>query len=120
MNRWAGIFKGRCPRCNQGKVFESSNPYNLSIILLTRKACTVCQLNFIPEIGFYWGATYVAYALTVAFSGFTFIISTLIFGFMNSLNLYYVGANGILLFIFCPIFFRFSRMLWLWIFYDRE
>jgi hypothetical protein len=43
----------------------------------------------------------------------TFFISTMTFGFMNTLSLKYVVVNGILLFLFCPIFFRFSRMLWL-------
>ena len=115
MSKWVSFFKGRCPRCGVGKVFVSPNPYNLPLMLTTNKECTNCHLDFIPEIGFYWGSTYVGYAITVAFSGFTFLISTLIFGFMNSLNLTYVLINGILLFIFCPIFFRFSRMIWLWI-----
>jgi len=108
---------GKCPRCGKGKVFVSRNPYNLKLMLATNKECSECHLDFIPEIGFYWGATYVAYAITVAFSGFTFLISTLIFGFMNSLNIYYVGVNAVLLVIFSPVFFRFSRMLWLWLNY---
>lgn len=89
-------------------------------MLDTRKECTTCHLNFIPEIGFYWGATYVAYALTVAFSGAVFVVSWILFGFINSLNLKYVLVNGILLFLLSPVFFRFSRILWLWMFYERE
>ena len=113
MGVWRSIFTGRCPKCGVGRVFEATNPYNLPKMLTTNKECSNCHLDFIPEIGFYWGATYVAYAITVAFSGLTFFISTMTFGFMNTLSLKYVVVNGILLFLFCPIFFRFSRMLWL-------
>src|ERR1035438_4842814 len=114
MSKWVSILKGRCPRCGVGKVFESSNPYNLPKMFETKQECSNCHLNFNPEIGFYWGATYVAYVLTVAFSGLTFFISTMIFGFMHSLNLTYVLVNAILLVLFLPLFFRFSRILWLW------
>ena len=118
MSKWSDFFNGRCPRCGVGKVFESSNPYSFSKMLEVRKECPNCHLDFIPEVGFYWGATYVAYGITVAFSVFNFVISTLIFGFMNSLSGTYVLINGILLFVFCPIFFRFSRILWLWMAHD--
>jgi uncharacterized protein (DUF983 family) len=118
MSKWNDFMNGRCPRCGVGKVFVSRNPYNLSKMITTNKECSNCHLDFIPEIGFYWGATYVAYAITVAFSVVSFGISTLIFGFMNSLNWKYVLINGILLFLFCPLFFRFSRMLWLWVAHD--
>ena len=118
MSKLNQFFTGRCPRCGVGRVFESRNPYNLKKMLSTHKECSNCHYDFIPEMGFYWGATYVAYGITVAYSVFNFVISTLIFGFMNSLSLTYVLVNGILLFIFCPIFFRFSRMLWLWVAHD--
>lgn len=114
------LLKGRCPRCGQGRLFLSPNPYNLKKMLIINPQCSHCNLNFIPEIGFYWGATYVAYALTVAFSGFTFAVSTLLFGFMNSLSLTYVWVNAALLFFISPLSFRFSRVLWLWMFWERD
>ena len=119
MSRLISFVKGRCPQCEKGKVFESSNPYNLSKMLTTNKECSECHLDFIPEIGFYWGATYIVYGLTVAFSGLTFAISTLMFGFLNSLNMTYVAVNGVLLFLLFPIFFRLSRILWLWLAHKR-
>jgi uncharacterized protein (DUF983 family) len=120
MSRFVQLLKGRCPRCGTGRVFENPNPYNLTEMLKVKKRCSNCDLDFSPEIGFYWGATYVDYALTVAFSGVTFFISSLVFGFMKSLSWQYVAVNGALLIIFCPVFFRFSRILWLWMAYDRN
>jgi uncharacterized protein (DUF983 family) len=115
MANMQSFIKGRCPKCGEGRIFVSSNPYNLRKMLEINKYCPVCHEDFIPELGFYWGASYMAYVLTVAFSGITFLISTLLFGFMNSLSLTYVAVNGVLLFLFCPLFFRFSRVLWLWV-----
>jgi uncharacterized protein (DUF983 family) len=120
MSKLTQLLKGRCPRCGEGRIFESPNPYKLRQMLQVRKRCSHCDLDFSPEPGFYWGATYVDYALTVAFSAFTFLMSTLIFGFMNSLSWQYVAGNALLLLIFCPIFFRFGRVLWLWMAYERD
>ena len=114
------FFNGKCPRCGQGQVFASTNPFNLRKMNSTNQQCSQCQLDFIPEVGFYWGATYMSYTITVAFSCLTFAISALIFGLMRSLSLYYVLVNGILLFLLSPLFFRFSRMIWLWLFYKRN
>jgi len=114
------FFRGKCPRCGQGKVFVSANLFNLRKMAAMHDHCDHCQLEFSPETGFYWGATYMSYAITVAFSCFTFAISTALFGFMKSLSLNYVLVNGILLVLFSPVFFRFSRLSWLWIFYKRS
>ncbi len=83
---------GRCPRCGQGHLFKSDNPLAVRKMLNMNQHCSNCQLNFVPEVGFYWGATYVSYAFTVAFSAFTFVISVMLFGFMNSLNLRYISC----------------------------
>jgi len=120
MNYVYSFFKGKCPRCHQGDVFESSNPFKINKMLTTKNECSVCHLNFVPEPGFYWGATYVSYMLTVAFSVATFVASTVFFGFMNSLSLNYVIVNGVLLIILSPMFYRLSRMIWLWMFYNRD
>ena len=114
------LLQGRCPRCGQGKFFVSANPYSPRHMLETKGECSHCHLNFEPEPGFYWGATYTSYAFTVAFSVFTFVVSVVFFGFMNSLNIKYVIVNGVLLLLISPLSFRFGRIFWLWMFYDRE
>ena len=114
------FFKGKCPRCGQGAVFVSPNPFNISKMASMHDHCDNCQLEFSPERGFYWGATYMSYAITVAFSFFTFAISTALFGFMNSLSWQYVLVNAVFLVLLSPLFFRFSRLSWLWVFYKRS
>jgi uncharacterized protein (DUF983 family) len=55
-----------CPRCRQGKLFLKRNPYLLKHTLKMPETCPHCQQDFRIEPGFYFGATYVSYALNIA------------------------------------------------------
>lgn len=114
------VVKGKCPRCGVGNHFESNNPLNVKQILNVHTRCSHCNLNFNPEIGFYWGATYASYMITVAFSVSLFVASVIIFGFYKSLNINFVILNAILLVLFAPYFVRLSRTMWLWWFYEDK
>jgi uncharacterized protein (DUF983 family) len=59
------IFRFKCPRCHKGEFFET-NPYNLKYSGNTHEKCSVCNQDYSPEPGFYFGAMYVGYALGVA------------------------------------------------------
>ena len=55
----------KCPKCGKGKVFKNS-------IFSTKFAetnynCTVCEMSYEPEPGFFYGAMYFSYALIVGF-----------------------------------------------------
>jgi len=54
-----------CPQCQEGK-FMVSHPYRIKNMGQVRDTCDKCGLNYKPEIGFYFGAMYVSYALGVA------------------------------------------------------
>ena len=56
----------RCPRCREGKLFVKRNPYLLRQTLKMPETCSHCQQDFRIEPGFYFGATYVSYALNIA------------------------------------------------------
>lgn len=114
------LLTHKCPSCGKGHLFVSANPYNFRTFTNMPAACPDCGLNFNPEIGFYWGATYISYGLTMAFTAFTFITSTLLFGFMNSLGLFYITVNSVMLILLTPVFIRYSRTIWLWMFFDRR
>ena len=55
----------KCPRCNKGNLFHSSNPYNLKKLGKMHTHCPVCGQKYTIEPGFYFGASYVSYALAV-------------------------------------------------------
>ena len=81
------------------------------------KKCAVCGQPTEIEVGFYYGTSYVSYALTVAFSVATFIAWKVLigmsFGIDDNRIFYWLLCNFALLIFLQPIFMRFSRSLWL-------
>jgi uncharacterized protein (DUF983 family) len=66
-SRLYSTLTNKCPRCREGKLFTSSNPYDLANITKMHDHCPVCGQQTEIEVGFYYGTGYVSYALTVAY-----------------------------------------------------
>lgn len=79
--------------------------------------CSVCGLSFMPEPGFYYGAMYMSYALTIALSVFNFIWIYLLWGFVV---MPYLIINSVLLLLLIPLFFRYGRSFYLALIYKIE
>jgi len=108
----------RCPRCHSGELFINKNPYKISGWDKMYPICSVCQLHFEREPGFFQGAMYVSYGLGVAFSTAVVLINFLI-GF--DVFTFFV-SNTLGLIVFAPLLFRYSRAIYLNIFikYQKE
>ncbi len=66
MPRLTWMLRNRCPQCGQSYLFKEPNAHKLRTTAHMHKACTACGEDFEREPGFYFGAAYVSYALTVA------------------------------------------------------
>jgi uncharacterized protein (DUF983 family) len=114
----------KCPRCRRGDMFEDKNPWHLKNTMKMNKTCPVCEQPLELEPGFYFGAAYVSYALTVAFSAVTFVIWYKFIGFSDNENklLYWLISNAIGMIALQPYLMRVSRTGWLAFFvnYDRD
>lgn len=114
-NPLVSILQMRCPQCRQGRMFHSYT-YDLKNVGNMHKQCDHCGKNFTPEPGFYFGATYVSYALTVAVSFFTFWAAFPFIGWgWDNVNTYLI-VIGIVLFFLTPLLYRLSRSIWLFMF----
>lgn len=118
------LFQCKCPRCRQGDMFQTQNPYRLKTFMKMNDCCAVCGQPFDLEVGFYYGSSYVSYALTIAVSVATFITWWMLFGFSirdNSL-FYWLIADVILLVLIQPVIMRLARTLWLafYVRYDKD
>src|SRR5215216_5140620 len=114
MYLWA-VLTNRCPRCREGKIFVTENAYDFKKNLEMHEKCPVCGQPTEIEVGFYYGTSYVSYALGVAMSVALFVAWWVILGFSindNSL-FYYIGVNAFLLVVLQPPLMRLSRTLWL-------
>jgi uncharacterized protein (DUF983 family) len=113
------ITHNRCPKCHEGRFFETDNPYNLKKFDRMNPTCTACGESFIPEPGYYYGAMYASYAISVALTLPTLVI----FIAWLKFDIYYVlGVLIPTLLALTPLSFRLARLLWINIFvnYDAE
>ncbi len=108
-NRLFSIFRLKCPRCHEGNLFLTKNPYNYSNIDKMPDHCPVCNKKYWPEPGFYYGAMYVSYALTIALSVAVFVAMSVLWHFDLA---WYLGINTVSILILFPPIFRVSRAIW--------
>lgn len=113
------VIFNRCPRCHQGSFFKYSNPFRFPGFSEMNDKCSVCGEDFIREGGFYYGAMYASYAITVALGVAEFIILKTIFGFTEYVFLAVFTLSALVLW---PLIYRMARLLWLNLFvsYKKE
>jgi len=104
------VWQGKCPHCRQGSIFK----YPLSRVTRfgeMNEECPNCGTSFMPEPGFYFGALYVSYAFTIAlFVGLWLVLYVL----FNPPDWVYITSIIIAAFLFIPVSFRYSRILFLY------
>lgn len=109
------LFACKCPRCRKGDMFISKNPWNLKQTMKMNKICPVCGQPLDVEVGFYFGSSYISYALSVALSAATFISWWVLIGFSFSDNrfFYWMAFNAVFLIVLQPYLMRVARTGWL-------
>ena len=109
-NQFINALKLKCPRCKTGDLFIDKNPYHLKTLADMPKFCTVCKQTFNPEVGFYYGAMWVSYLVSILLS----VIIILIALYLFRLELKWAFIVFIVFqLLISPYLFRFSRALWL-------
>lgn len=88
------------------------------------KECPVCHQPTEIEVGFYYGTSYVSYALAVMICVASLLVWWMTIGLSTSDNrfFYWLGFNAVLLIVLQPWLMRFSRSLWIswFVRYDRD
>lgn len=107
------ILNGKCPRCNEGAFFKYSITFNPSKVTKLHENCSKCDLKYMIEPSFFYGAMYVNYGITVAISISTFLVAKLIF---NGSLLQAFAAIFIALILLAPLNLRLSRIIWIHMF----
>jgi uncharacterized protein (DUF983 family) len=105
------LLKGRCPKCEKGKIFkENGNIFLLKSPKMFEK-CSACSYRFEKEPGYFIGSLYISYALAVVEMLILFVC-TIHFISINQLLILIAGA----LIAFSFFNFRYARIIWIWIF----
>ncbi|MCB0396015.1 MAG: DUF983 domain-containing protein [Flavobacteriales bacterium] len=118
-----GILRNRCPRCHNGPFWAHANPY---VNLIRYKGgiyerCSSCGLKYEKDVGFWYGAMIVSYALNVGL----FLIMWALWAWVyddDTPLLQLVTSIILSSILFFPIVFYLSRMVWIRFFvrYDEK
>ena len=106
------FFKMQCPRCRSGNMFIEMNAYKLKYIADMPEYCPSCGLSNFPETGFYFGAMYASYMISVFISVIHVLLIWLLFGFYLIPILVF---NCLLLLVILPFIYRYARVLWMYV-----
>jgi uncharacterized protein (DUF983 family) len=101
------LVRRRCPRCRRGDIFRNGTVMHAS--------CPACGLQFEREPGYFVGAMYFSYLLSVVFLACVFFVLRWLVPTWSSQWSAFVAVV-----LFLPLVgmtFRYSRTLW--IYYDR-
>jgi len=75
------------------------------------KNCSHCDADFEPEPGFYFGAMFVSYAISVTIF---IIVGIILFIFFRPSDVVYAICIVLAALVFTPVSFRYSRILFLY------
>lgn len=116
-SRLYSIFKGKCPRCQEGEFFISHS-YDLKNAGNLHEKCSKCDLKYEREPGFFQGAMYVSYALGVALFVTLWVSFNLFFPWMSTgAQVTVVAVASIVL---TPKMYALSKIIWANLFYHYE
>jgi len=111
------VFNNKCPKCQEGDFFKYAITYAPGKVNKIHENCSNCNLKYMIEPSFFYGAMYVGYGITVATCVITFLISTLIFK-LDLLESF--AAIIITILLLMPLNLRLSRILWINMFISFE
>ena len=101
---FVAMLAQKCPRCRAGQIFRGHITMN--------DDCPVCGLHFEREQGYFLGAMYLSYALSVPILGLLMLAVYLIVPALRFEFIVLVATIAYLPFV--PLVFRYSRVFWIY------
>lgn len=112
------MITGKCPCCEQGQVFyQAGNLFTFSMPKM-HKNCPNCGHHFEIEPGFFFGAMYISYALTVFEAGMVILFASFFTGNLFDTRVIWPVLCAIPLLTFPN--YRLSRMMWMYLFTSKQ
>ena len=109
------VFNHKCPQCREGDLFKNRNILKLSKLLSMYEHCPVCNLKYEREVGFWWGTSYINYAMSVLVGFIIALFWAVFFGFSvydNSVYFFLITTVSLLI-LLQPFIMRLGRSLYL-------
>jgi uncharacterized protein (DUF983 family) len=108
------IFKNDCPNCHKGKVFADKSFFFSLGFPKMHEYCSHCNTKFEPEPGYFFGAMFINYGLTVGQGIITYLIASLFFE--KAFDPMIIPIIAVVILLLCFFNIRLSRMIWIYMF----
>jgi uncharacterized protein (DUF983 family) len=106
---WRSILQQRCPRCRSGRLFRYSIFRGFPAM---HERCSVCDLKFEREQGYFLGSMYISYAMALfIICGLALLLWSITGWWIDKATLWAV----ILFLPLAPTLTLFSRVLWIYL-----
>ncbi len=103
-------LKLKCPKCHKGNLFLNKSTYKYKGFFDMPKNCPACGQDFDIETGFYYGAMFASYAVTIAITVAVFVLVTVLAIFNVAT---FLIADAIALIVTMPYVVKVSRAIWI-------
>jgi uncharacterized protein (DUF983 family) len=106
-------INARCPQCHEGRLFKYKwwNVFNFAQM---EEKCSACHMRYEIEPGFFYGAMYISYAITV---GIMLVGGLIIYNLFNDPDaMGYVIPITLVSLLLVPANFRASRVIFIHLF----
>ncbi|WP_091083682.1 DUF983 domain-containing protein [Flavobacterium gillisiae] len=113
-NSLVHILNNDCPNCLKGKVFKEKSIFFKFSFPKMNEYCPNCNFKFEKEPGYFFGAMYVNYGLSVAQGIATYLIAH--FFFEQTFDLRMIPIIMAVMLALSPFNIRLSRLLWIYMF----
>ena len=118
-SKFYSICWNKCPRCHDGDFFKFPLSLNFKKVTQLHDNCSNCNLKYMIEPSFFFGAMYVNYAIAVALFVGIFIIAKVFIGLSILQSFISIVVISTIL---TPLTLRLSRIIWinLFIHFDKK
>ena len=117
MNIVSKVLSSKCPNCESGNIFKRQGNIVLLRMPKMNEKCESCSFKFEKEPGFFYGAMYISYAISVGLMIGCFILFWLI---LDLATIYVISIFFIVVSLLSLFNFRISRTIWIYLFYQKN
>ncbi len=116
LNALQAISLGKCPRCRIGDIHKKHilNPFSLTAM---HKTCPHCGLRYEKETGFFYGGMYISYGISTAL--FLVVGFSVFYLFNDPPAWVYISIISAAVLLIFPYNFKYSRVIFLYLFGDE-
>ena len=108
----AALLQGKCPRCRTGNIFTYRLREKLFEFNKMNETCPHCEVRLEPEPGFYQGAMYVGYGITMIC---IILVSAILYLAGHPSEWVYIGSVIAVMILLIPLNYRYSRIIYLYL-----